>query len=64
MQLREEFQGASDHASSLEKTMSQLREELRTSHQDLEGAMDLCGEHEALIEDRNKELNSMEERLR
>ena len=48
----------------LEQTAGDLQVELSSSQRELEQALELCGEHEALIEERNGELGSMEEKLR
>lgn len=68
---RKGVQGESDKCSTIERelvemeeTAKDLQSELGTSQQSLEEAMELCSQHEALIEERNRELNSFEEKLR
>lgn len=63
--------GESDRCSALEKeltvleqTAKELQIELGCSQHELEQALELCGEHEAVIEERNRELSSLEETLR
>lgn len=65
------MKGERDRCSSLERELSQtekaannLQAELGISQQRLEEALDLCSQHEILIEQRNGELDSLEEKLR
>lgn len=68
---REGSQGESERCVSLERevaglerTVEELRGELTSSKQGMEDAMDLCSQHEVLIEERNRELGSTEDKLR
>lgn len=47
-----------------DKAASDLQNELTTTQQELQEALDLCTQHEALIEDRNSELGSLEAKVR
>ena len=70
-QLRLTLNNEKGHAASLEKELSQtdkaandLQTELTTTQQELQEALDLCSQHETLIEERNSELTSLETKLR
>lgn len=47
-----------------ESTVSQLRSETTGIKQDLQDALELCGQHESLLEERNKELESCDMEIR
>ena len=47
-----------------ESATSELQLELASVKQDLQEAMDLCSQHEALIEERNSELSTMQSEIR
>lgn len=42
----------------------EIEDELRRTQTDLQDAMDLCSQHEILIEERNHELNTLEAQVR
>ena len=69
--LRSLLEKEKEHASSLESELTQtdkaannLQVELSTAQQELQEALDLCSQHEALIEERNNELGSLETKVR
>ena len=69
--LRSMLEKEKKHASSLESELTQtdkaannLQVELSTAQQELQEALDLCSQHEALIEERNNELGSLETKVR
>lgn len=47
-----------------EKTVDELRSEMAGVKQDLQDALELCNEHEALMEERNRELASCDAEIR
>ena len=47
-----------------ERTVGELRSEAVTVKQDLQNALDLCNEHEALMEERNEELATCDSKIR
>ena len=70
-QLRSSLASERERASSLEKELTQtdkaandIQVELITTQQELQEALDLCSQHETLIEERNNELGSLENKLR
>ena len=70
-QLRSSLRSEKEHTSSLEKELTQtdkvandLQMELNSTQQELQEALDLCSQHEALIEERNTELSGLEAKLR
>ena len=70
-QLRSALEKEKERSSSLEKELTQtdttannLQAELSTTQQELQEALDLCSQHEALIEERNSELGSLETKVR
>ena len=70
-ELRSLLESKKEHASSLERELSQtdkaandIQVRLTSTEQELQEALDLCSQHEALIEDRNSELGSLEAKVR
>ena len=70
-QLRSSLGSEKERVSSLERELTQtdkvandLQGELTSTQQELQEAMDLCSQHETLIEERNSELNSLEAKVR
>lgn len=47
-----------------EKTVTDLRTELASVKQDLQDTMELCSEHENLMEERNRELENSDSEIR
>lgn len=47
-----------------ESTVSQLRNENTGIKQDLQDALELCNQHESLLEERNRELESSDAEIR
>ena len=70
-QLRSSLRSEKERTLSLEKELTQtdkvandLQVELTSTQQELQEALDLCSQHEALIEERNTELNGLEAKAR
>ena len=70
-QLRSSLRSEKERTSSLEKELTQtdkvandLQVELTSTQQELQEALDLCSQHEALIEERNTELSGLEAKVR
>ena len=70
-QLRSSLRSEKERTSSLEKELTQtdevandLQVELTSTQQELQEALDLCSQHEVLIEERNTELNGLEAKAR
>ena len=70
-QIRSSLESERSRTSSLEKELTQtdkvandLQVELTSTQQELQEALDLCSQHEALIEERNSELNGLEAKAR
>ena len=64
-------EGHQTRSSSLERELGEmetatqgLQRELSTTQQEVQEAMDLCSQQEALLEERNAELTALEEKLR
>lgn len=53
-----------DDYNSTQKAVSSLQSELDGTRQELQDAMDLCAQQEVVLEERNSELVSMDERKR
>ena len=47
-----------------DKVANDLQVELTSTQQELQEALDLCSQHEALIEERNTELSGLEAKVR
>ena len=59
------------HSRSLETDLSraeevamELQSQLTSTQQELQEALELCGQHESLVEERNTELSSLETQIR
>jgi predicted nucleic acid-binding Zn-ribbon protein len=70
-QLRSSLRSEKERTLSLEKELTRtdevanhLQVELTSAQQELQEASDLCSQHEALIEERNTELNGLEAKIR
>ena len=70
-QLHSSLRSEKEHTSSLEKELTQtdkvandLQVELTSTQQELQEALDFCSQHEALIDERNTELNVLETKIR
>lgn len=50
--------------SQAESAVSQLRSENTGIKQDLQDALELCNQHESLLEERNRELESSDAEIR
>ncbi len=44
--------------------VADIGDELQRTHTDLKDAMELCSQHEALLEERNNELNTLDNQVR
>ena len=70
-ELEGEREGEREKSSNLEaelaqaeRTVGELRSEVTGVKQDLHDAMDLCSQHEALMEERNRELDICDTEIR
>lgn len=70
-QLHSSFRIEKERTLSLERELTRadevandLQVELTSTQQELQEALDLCSQHEALIEERNSELNGLEVKVR
>ncbi len=70
-QLRSSLRSEKERTLSLEKELTRtdevanhLQVELTSAQQELQEALDLYSQHEALIEERNTELNGLEAKIR
>lgn len=44
--------------------VADISDELQRTHADLKDAMELCNQHEALLEERNNELSTLDSQVR
>lgn len=56
--------GLESELSEAESAVSELRSENTGIKQDLQDALELCGQHESLLEERNRELESCDAEIR
>ena len=59
-----EGSGLESELAEAERTVEELRRETVSVKQDLQDALDLCNQHEALMEERNKELEACDAEIR
>ena len=61
---REKSSGLETELGQAERTVTELRAEVTAVKQDLQDAMELCSQHEALMEERNRELETCDSEIR
>ena len=61
---REGSSGLESELAQAERTVGELRAEVAGVKQDLQDAMDLCSQHEALMEERNRDLETCDTEIR